>query len=158
MEINRSIEIKAAPEEIWPFLVESEKIVKWCFTLQSFEYTSQISHGINASFKYREQGRFRSVQLNCIVTEWIENEKITFEMTSGKAFKGYKETWMIEPISGESKFSLIQQSHLSFGILGKIMEPISRRRAEITIDEMLAKLKRFVEEDRSERSISDVGV
>ena len=158
MEINRSIDIEAAPEEIWPFLVEPEKIVQWCFTLRSFEYTSQITNGIDASFTYREQGRFRSVKLNCTITEWIENKKITFEMTGGKGFKGYKETWMIEPCSDGSKFSFIQLSHLPFGILGKIMEPASRRRAEITVEEMLAKLKRLVEKDRSERSISDVGV
>jgi hypothetical protein len=65
---------------------------------------------------------------------------------------------MIEPCSDGSRFSFIQQSHLPFGILGKIMEPVSRRRAGITVDEMLAKLKRLVEEDRSEHSISDVGV
>jgi len=158
MEINRSIDIEAAPEEIWPFLVKPEKIVQWCFTLQSFEYTSPISYGIDASFTYREQGRFRSVELNCIITEWIENKKITFEMTGGKGFRGYKETWMIEPCSDGSKFSFINQSQLPFGILGKIMEPVSRRRAGITVDEMLAKLKKLVEEDRSERSISDVWV
>ena len=157
MEVNRSIEIKAGPEKIWPFLVEPEKIVQWCFTLRSFEYTSQNSYGIGASFKYQEQGRLHSIELNCIITEWIENKKITFEMTGGKDFKGYKETWMIEPCSDGSRFSFIQQSHLPFGILGKIMEPVSRRRAGITVDEMLARVKRLVEEERSERSISDVG-
>ena len=158
MEINRSIEIEAAPEKIWPFLVEPEKIVQWCFTLQTFEYTSHVPHGIGASFKYREQGRLHSVELNCTITEWIEKKRISFEMTGGKSFKGYEETWMVEPCSNGSRFSFIQQSHLPFGILGKIMEPVSRRRAGITVDEMLAKLKRLVEEDRSERSISDVGV
>jgi uncharacterized protein YndB with AHSA1/START domain len=149
MEINRSIEIGAGPEKIWPFLVEPEKIVQWCFTLQSFEYSSPISYGIGASFKYREQGRLHSVELNCIITEWIENKKISFKMTGGKDFKGYNETWMIEPCSGGSRFSFIQQSHLPFGILGKIMEPVSRRRALATVDEMLARLKRLAEEEAS---------
>ena len=158
MEINRSIAIKAAPAEIWPFLTEPEKIVQWCFTLRSFEYTSQISYGIGASFKYREQGRLHSVELNCVITEWIENKKISFEMTGGKSYKGYKETWMIEPRSDGSKFSFIQESHLTFGILGKIMEPFTLRRAETTVDKMLAKLKRLVEKERGERSVSDAGV
>lgn len=149
MEINRSIEIKAAPEKIWPFLVEPEKIVQWCFTLQSFEYTSHIPYGPGTSFKYREQGRLHSVELSCVITEWIENKKISFEMTGGKNFKGYNETWLIEPLSSRSRFSFIQQSHLPFGILGKIMEPVSRRRALATVDEMLARLKRLVEEKPS---------
>ena len=157
MKINRSINIDVAPEKIWPFLVEPEKIVQWCFTLENFEYTSQISYGIGTHFTYREQGRFRSVELNCIITEWIEHRKITFEMTGGKGFKGYKETWMIEPSSGGSRFFFLNQSHLPFGILGKIMEPISRRRAEITVDKMLAKLKTLVEE-RPGELISDAGI
>ncbi len=147
MEINRSIVIKATPEKIWPFLVEPERILQWCFTLQNFEYTDQSSHGVGSSFTYWEQGRFRSIELTCIIKEWIENKKITFEMTGGESYKGYKETWMIEPFSDGSKFHFIQQSYLRGGILGKIMEPITRRRAEITVDEMLAKLKRLVEEE-----------
>lgn len=154
MDINCSIEIEAAPEKIWPFLVEPEKIVKWCFTLQSFEYTSHIPYGVGTSFKYREQGRFRSVELNCRIIEWVENKKIIFEMTGGKDFKGYHETWMIETCSYGSKFNFINQSHLPFGIIGKIIEPISRRRAKITVDKMLAKLKRLVEEGHNERSLS----
>ena len=65
---------------------------------------------------------------------------------------------MIEPCSGGSRFSFIQQSDLAFGIVGKIMAPVSRRRAGITVDEMLAKLKRLVEGERKERSSSDVRV
>ena len=68
-------------------------------------------------------------------------------MTGGKDFKGYNETWMIEPYSDRSKFFFINQSHLPFGIIGKIMEPISRRRAEITVDKMLSNLKKLVEEE-----------
>ncbi len=30
MKVQRSIEIAAPPEKIWPFLVEPEKILKWC--------------------------------------------------------------------------------------------------------------------------------
>jgi len=152
MDINRSIQIKAAPEMIWPFLVEPEKIVQWCFTLQSFEYSSQISSGVGARFKYREQGRFRSVELHCIITEWIVHKKITFEMTGGKGFKGYKETWLLESCSAGSKFSFANQSYIPYGILGKIMELVSRRRAERTVGKMLVKLKRLVENACSEPS------
>jgi hypothetical protein len=76
-------------------------------------------------------------------------------MTSGKGFKGYKETWLIDPCSDGSKFSFINQSHIPFGIFGKIMESVSRHRTEITVDKMLAKLKKLVEEARSERSKSE---
>ena len=33
MKVQRSIEIAAPPEKIWPFLVEPDNILKWCITL-----------------------------------------------------------------------------------------------------------------------------
>ncbi len=33
MKVQRSIEIAATPEKIWSFLVEPEKILRWCITL-----------------------------------------------------------------------------------------------------------------------------
>ena len=149
MKINKSIKIEECPEKIWPFLVEPEKIVQWCFTLQSFEYTSQVPFGVDTTFKYLEKGRFRLLELSCIITEWIENEKITFEMTKGKEYKGYRETWLIEPSSEGSKFSFVNQNNLALGIIGKIWEPVARRRAEVTVKNMLGRLKKLVEEDGS---------
>ena len=37
MRVQRSIEIAAPPAKIWPFLVEPEKVLKWCITLEKFE-------------------------------------------------------------------------------------------------------------------------
>jgi len=146
MKIHRSIEIQAEPERIWPFLVEPEKIVQWCFTLQSFEYTSKETRGVGVTFRYEEKGRVRGIGLNCAFTEWSEYRQLSFEMTAGKGFKGYIETWLIEPISQGCRFTFINSCELPYGIIGRIIEPLSRRRAEGTVDEMLKRLKQLVEE------------
>jgi len=41
MRVERSVEIAAPPEKIWPFLVEPEKILEWCITFEKFEYTGE---------------------------------------------------------------------------------------------------------------------
>jgi uncharacterized protein YndB with AHSA1/START domain len=145
MKIHRSIEIQAAPERIWPFLVEPEKIVQWCFTLRSFEYTSKETRGVGATFRYEERGRFRDIGITCAFTEWIEYRQLSFEMTEGNGFKSYIETWLIEPTPNGSRFTFFNQSELPFGLIGRVIEPLSRRRAEGTVDEMLNRLKRLVE-------------
>ena len=77
-----------------------------------------------------------------------ENGQLSFEMTAGKGFKGYIETWLIEPISQGCRFTFINSCELPYGIIGRIIEPLSRRRAEGTVDEMLKRLKQLVEEKK----------
>ena len=48
MRVQRSIEIAAPPERIWPFLVEPEKIRQWCITFQKLEYTGDQRSGMGA--------------------------------------------------------------------------------------------------------------
>jgi carbon monoxide dehydrogenase subunit G len=55
MKLQRSIEIAASPEKIWPFLVEPEKIMKWFTFLKKFEYTSTQKSGAGTTFYYEAQ-------------------------------------------------------------------------------------------------------
>jgi hypothetical protein len=145
MRVQRYIDIKSTPGEIWPFLIESNKIMKWCFTLKHFEYTSKSHEGIGATFNYKEKGKIRDIAVDCVVTEWIKNQKISFKMIEGTGLKTYEETWMITKIQNGIRFSFIQNYELPYGIIGKLIGPISRQRAIANVDKMLARLKTAVE-------------
>ena len=145
MKVYRHIEIESTPEKVWPFLTDPHKIMKWCFTLEGFAYTSKNHEGIGATFKYKEKGQTRKIAIDCIVTEWIKNQKISFKMTEGKGLRNYNESWIINEIPSGIRFSFLQKSELPYGIIGKLMVPISRRRAEATVDNMLIRLKNAVE-------------
>jgi uncharacterized protein YndB with AHSA1/START domain len=147
MKIHKTIEIKAPPEKIWPLLIEPEKIMKWCYTLKSFRYTGDQCAGAGATFRYEEKGAVRETGVDCLVTEWIENRKLSFKMTAATSLKRYEETWVLEPNQAGSTFSFIQESELPYGIIGKLMASFSfrQRRAEAVVDKMLARLKGEVE-------------
>ncbi|MBE0415634.1 MAG: SRPBCC family protein [Dehalococcoidia bacterium] len=145
MRVERSIEIAAPPEKIWPFLVEPEKILKWCITLEKFEYTSALRRGAGTPFYFEEKAAGRLMKLNFAVTEWVENERLAFRMTSGNLVKGYEQRWTVEATPSGSRFTFMEEIELPYGIIGKIMGLFSQRGSEATVEKMLANLKSLAE-------------
>jgi len=145
MRIQKSMEIGAPPERIWPFFTEPEKILKWCTTFKKLEYTSEQRSGIGTSLYIEEKVTGPLMKLNFEVTEWVENERLAFRMTSGTGVKAYEQRWTIEPTPAGSTFTFMEEVKLPFGILGSLLEVLVRGRSEAYVDEMLGKLKSLAE-------------
>ena len=145
MKVQRSIEIAAPPEKIWPFLVEPEKILKWCITFEKFEYTSEQHSGAGTPFYLEEKAAGRLMKLNFAVTEWVENEMLAFSKTSGNSVKGYEQRWTVEAIPSGSRFIFMEEVELPYGVIGKVIGLFARRSSQATVREMLAKLKSLAE-------------
>ena len=145
MKVQGSIDIAAPPQKIWPFLVEPEKILKWCITFEKFEYTGDQRSGVGTPFYFEEKAAGRLMKLNFTVTEWVENERLAFSKTSGNFVKGYEQRWTVEATPSGSKFTFMEEIELPYGIVGKIIGLFARRSSEATLRDMLAKLKSLVE-------------
>ena len=145
MRVQNSVEIAAPPEKIWPFLIEPEKILKWCITFQKFEYTGEQRSGVGTSFYIEEKAGGPLMKLNFKVTEWAENEKLAFSMTTGNFVKGYEQTWAMEATTSGSRFIFMEQVDLPYGLIGKLMGTFGQRGSEAAVKEMLAKLKSLAE-------------
>ena len=50
MKVQKSIEIAAPPDKVWPFLIEPEKILEWCITFLKLEYTGEQRSGVGTTF------------------------------------------------------------------------------------------------------------
>ncbi len=120
MKIQRSIIINAPPEKIWPFLVEPERIMKWFDLLRKFEYTGGKRSGAGTTFYYEEKSGGQLMKLNYVVTEWVDNNKLAFKVTSG-SLKKDDQVWAIEATPSGSKFSMFEDLEMPFGIFGKII-------------------------------------
>jgi len=149
MRVQRSIEIAVPPEKIWPFLVEPEKILKWCITFQKFEYSGDQRSGAGTTLYIEEKaGPMPLMKLNFAVTEWAENEKIAFSMTSGTGVKGYEQRWLVETIPSGSRFTFTENVKLPFGIIGKLIGVVGQRSSEATVGKMLPILKSLAEAEK----------
>ncbi len=146
MKVQRSIEIAAPPEKIWPFLVEPEKILKWFTLLEKFEYTGEQRSGVGTPFYYEEKSGSRVMKFNYAVTEWVENERLAFSMTSGNFAKKDDQVWSIETTPSGSRFTLAEDFVMPWGIIGKIMGALfAGRQIGKHLEEILANLKTLAE-------------
>ena len=97
MKVIKSIDITSPPETVWPFISEPEKILEWYIPLKKFEYTSEYRNQVGAPLYFEEKTTAGLIKLNCVVTEWKENEQFSFKMNSGSLSYGIR-------VSGEGIF------------------------------------------------------
>ena len=145
MKIEKSVEIAAPPEKVWPFLIEPENILKWYFPLQRFEYTSEKPATKGASLCFEEKVAGRLMKLNCVITECVENEKMAFKMTSGNMMKSYEERWTLEKTPNGSRFTFMEQGKLPYGLVSRLIEPLAQLMSGSVIQKMFARLKSLAE-------------
>jgi uncharacterized protein YndB with AHSA1/START domain len=145
MKIQRSIEIAAPQSKIWPFLVEPDNILKWCITFKKFEYTAGQRSGVGTPFYIEEKAGGPLMKINFIATEWVENQKLAFKMTSGNFVKGYEQWWTIEPMPSGSRFNFAEDVKMPWGILGRLIGSLGHSSSEKHVKEMLSKLKSLAE-------------
>ena len=146
MRIERSVEIAAPPEKIWPFLVEPDKIMQWFTLLKKFEYTSKQRSGAGTTFYYEEKNGPMLMKLGYEVTEWVENERFAFRMTSGPAStRRDDQVWAIEATSSGSRFTCTEDFEMPWGVLGRMLAALMGGMIGKRIQEILVNLKRIVE-------------
>ena len=145
MKVERSIEMLAPPEAIWPLLTDPERILKWFNLLRRFEYTGDRREGVGTTFYYEEKSGGRLMKLNYVVTEWSQNQKLAFRVTSG-SLKKDDQVWSIEAILSGSRFTMFEDLEMPLGIVGKIVGLLfGGMMIGRSMEKILANLKRMAE-------------
>jgi uncharacterized protein YndB with AHSA1/START domain len=145
MQVQRSIEIKAPLEKIWLWLTEPEKIMKWFTLLKKFEYTGEQRGGAGTTFYYEEKSSGGLMKMHYKVTEWEENRKIAFGVTSG-SLKKDNQIWSLEPTPTGSRFTMFEDLEMPMGIFGKIIGALfGQMMVGKNMEKILANLKRVAE-------------
>ena len=145
MKVEKSIEISAAPDKIWSLMANPEEVLKWYLPLQRFDYTGEQKGGVGAPLYFEEKAGGRVMKFDCVITEWIENEKLAFKMASGNMAKSYEEKWTIDTTPSGSMFTFMEKMDLGYWIFGKVLVPIVKLASGATIKKMLVELKRLAE-------------
>jgi len=145
MNVQGSIDIAAPPNKIWPFLVEPEKIMKWCVTYQKFEYTGDKRSGVGSTFYVEEKAGGPLMKLNFTVTDWAENQSLASKMTSGNFVKGYEQKMTLETTPSGSRFTFVEDVKMPYGPIGSIIGFLGKSSSQAHVKEMLNKLKNLTE-------------
>ncbi len=145
MADEKSIDINVSPQKVWPFMVEPEKILKWCITFKKFEYTSQQNTGVGTTVYIEEQAGGPLMKLNFKITDYKENEKLVLHMVSGSGVKVYDLYWSLVPIPTGTRFTLGEEVELPFGMVGRLLRALMKGSTMKTLDQMLMRLKTLAE-------------
>ena len=148
MKVQKSIEIAAPPQTIWPFFIEPEKVLKWCITFKRFEFTGNQRSGVGTPLYIEEQAGGGLTKMQFEVTEWKDNEKVALRMVSGANYGSYDQQWSLEPIPSGSRFTFREEIILPYGFIGKLIGLIAQRMSAATVDKMLTILKALAESER----------
>ena len=145
MLVSMSVDIKAPPEKVWPYLVEPEKTMQWFTALKKFEWTSEEHSGVGSTFYWYEEASGRKFNLWFETTEWVENRVFGYRMVEGDFFKSYDERWVIEETPQGCTFTFNDHIEFPYGPFGKIIGFFAARTAQKTGGEILGNLKRLAE-------------
>ena len=145
MKIHRSINIAATGKQIWPFLVEPERILKWCSPAKKVERVGAQNSGLGTAFYFEERAIGRLMKLNFVVTEWAVNERVAFKMTVGNFVTAYEQCYTIEAIRSGSWCTCFEDVKLPWGIAGQFGLLFRRHFSEGLLDAMLGRLKILAE-------------
>ena len=146
MKVEKSIQISATPEKIWPFLVQPEKVVTWFDSFKKCEYTSEKHSGIGTGYYVEEKVPGPLRKINFKVVNWDENKRLTLKMASGKNVSSYEIRWSLEEAPPTTTFHFVEDVGMPFGIVGKILGKIGQGTADKMVESMLIKLKKLSEE------------
>ena len=145
MRVQRSVEIAAPPEKVWPYFVEPEKVLQWCTTFKRFEYCGAQHSGVGTPVYIEEQAGGRLSKMQFEVTEWSENEKLGLRMVSGASYPRYVQEYSLESCPSGSRVTFEEEVELPYGVIGKLLGVVGERMSAATVAKMEAKLKELVE-------------
>jgi hypothetical protein len=145
MKAQKSIEINAPVEKIWPYLFEPEKVLQWCSTYKKFEFTSAQQGGVGTPLYIEEQAGGGLTKMQFEITEWQENTQLGLRMVSGASYKSYLQQLSLQPIPSGSRFTFKEEIILPYGVIGRLIGLLAERMSAATLDKMLLKLKALVE-------------
>ncbi len=77
MKVQESIDLSAAPEQVWPYLFEPEKVLRWCLTYQEYVYATGQHSGLGTRFDIVEKAGGPVMKYTFEITQW-EAESQTY--------------------------------------------------------------------------------
>ena len=141
--IEQSIEINAAPREIWP-MIRWDRVPEWMDIIKKVEYTSEQKETVGVTAHWiGEAGGVKS-EWDTETTEWEVNERGAWRSTCG-TFTGIG-SLTLNPSETGTKATFMMDYDLPYSILGKIIDKLRVYKAvEKGTTRALIKLKEMVE-------------
>ena len=138
--IEKSVEIKALPKEVWTLLF-FDRLPEWLDIFKKVECTSQKRDCVGATFHVVGEIAFMKSEFDVEITELVENEKAAWCSTLGGFGKS-----SLNPTEAGTDLIFVINYALPYSIFGKVLDKLMvGRKIEKSIEKGLEKLKSILE-------------
>lgn len=143
-KFEKSIEINALPEKVWPMISTWDGWVEWYDPFKKVEHTSKEKNIVGATVHITTELAGIKSAWDAEHTEVIENEKAAWRTTGG-GFTGFGVN-AISPTKAGTKVNIMMDYDLPYSVLGKLIDKLRFHKAmEKSFDIGLQKLKDMME-------------
>jgi uncharacterized protein YndB with AHSA1/START domain len=139
---QHSVEIEAAPEVVWDWLVEPDRLVQWVGGLRRFE---PLGDGVPGPGMRSQQ------HLHLGGRDWVLASEIVRwdppnELEAHSEQKGFRigQAYRLERIDGRTQLECRVRTELK-GLVGRLLEGVVSGRAQHKLEHDLDRLKRLAE-------------
>ncbi len=150
MLVSLSVDIKAPPEVVWPYLVEPEKAKQWFTALKKYKWQGKVG-GVGSGFYWYEEAAGKTYNIWFETTEWEPNAVFGYRMTKGDFFKSYDERWEIDKTDIGCKFTFNDHIEFPYGPVGKFIGIFAAKNARKEGPKFLNNLKKLAEAENNEQ-------
>jgi hypothetical protein len=113
--------------------------------LRRYEYEEARRRGPGARVYAEENASGMLLGLHFTAAGWVEGQRISLHLTSGKGVGAYDLSWSIEPLPGGSRFTFEEEVELPYGPLGRLIGLLGERSSKAHVAHMLVTLKAMAE-------------
>lgn len=141
-KVNESVWLNARPEEVWPFIVELERLMQWRTDIRRFEMLDEGPGGVGKRFYIEKEVNKRVHRFDCVIERLDENRRFAFTGES-PGFASVQAEYEIVPEGEGCRFVIRETVNVS-GINPLVERLFVQRGLARTIRGFLANLQRIV--------------
>ena len=141
-KVRGSVWLKARPEEVWPFLVEPDKLTQWLTEMHHVEWLDEGPIGLGSRYNVDKEIRGQVRRYDTEVTRWEENRIYGF-VSESPGFSRVDGVWEITPEGDGCRFEM--RETITLASPNPVANWFVKRGATKAIQGFLAQLKRLAE-------------
>lgn len=142
-KIEESVWLNAKPEEVWPYLVEPEKLLHWLTEMHKFEWLDEGPIGVGGRYYVDKEIRGQVRRYDSEVKRLEENRLFAF-MSEAPGFSHIDGVWELVPEGKGCRFTMRETINVQ-NVNPFVGRLFVQRGAARAIRGFLAQLKSLVE-------------
>jgi uncharacterized membrane protein len=142
-KLEKSLEIKAKPQEVFNYIKDFEKMTQWNSDFKSVKITSSKKEGIGVTAHILTKLSGKEMELDMETIEWVDNKQLSWKSAEPMESTG---GFTLEPTDAGTKLIMKMDYELPYSVLGKLLDKIKiSKEMEEDITKSLEKLKNILE-------------